>query len=85
MTCFGQAKTNASKCSVPDCDKIIEVFVGFKKPANVNIGAGTAGHWWTAEDEISGIAVDEADKNHVNVVTLILDEDKVSSLHGNVF
>jgi len=65
---------------------VVKAFVGFKKPAaKVNVGAGSAGHWWAAEDEIEGITTEEADKKHVNVVTLVLDEDKVSRLHGNGF
>jgi len=68
---------------VPSCDKVVEAFVGSKKPAaKVNVGAGSAGHWWATEDKIDGIAAEEADKKHVNVVTLVWGEDKVSRLHG---
>jgi len=71
---------NGSKCSVLDCDKIAELLVGFEKPvAKVNVGGGSMGNWWTFEDQIDGVAVGETDGK---VVTLYLDEDRVSRLHG---
>lgn len=69
---------NGSKCSVPDCDKVVDAFIGFDKPmAKVNPGGGRTGRWWTMERQIDGVAVWEAGGN---VITLILDED--SRLHG---
>ena len=80
VTCFGQAMMNGSKCGVLDCDKIAEALIGFEKPvAKVNVGGGSMGKWWTFEDQIDGIAVGETDGR---VVTLFLDEDCVSRLHG---
>jgi len=82
VACFGQAIVNGPKCSLPECDKIVAKFVGFEKPMpNVNIGAGTSGKWWDVESKIVGISSDETD----NVVTLILDNDRVSRLHGKEF
>jgi len=64
---------NGSKCSVTNCDRAVDAFVGFEKPmAEVNVGG-------SMECQIDGVAVGETDGN---VVTLILDEDKVSRLHG---
>jgi len=71
---------NGSKCNVAHCDRVVDAFVGFEKPmAKVNVGGGSKGNWWVAERQIDGVAVGETSGN---VVTLILDEDKVSCLHG---
>ena len=70
---------NGSKCSVANCDRVVDAFVGFEKPmAKVNVGGGSMGNWWAGERQIDGIAVGGTDRN---IVTLILDEDMVSRLH----
>lgn len=84
-TCVGKAMMTGvqPKCGVVRCDKMIDTFVGFKKPmAKVNVGAGSDGNWWEVENQIDGMEVGEMDDN---VVTLMLDGDKVSRLHGNAF
>ena len=66
---------NGSKCSVANCDGVVDAFMGFEKPlVKVNIGGGSMGNWWVVEQQIDGVAVGETDGR---VVTLILDEDKV--------
>jgi hypothetical protein len=79
--CLGKSIINGSKC--PTCDEPVGAFVGFKKPiAKVSPGRGSSGNWWTIEKQIEGLSVDKRDTE--NVVTLFLDEDRVSSLHGKV-
>ena len=63
-----------------DCDSIIDVLVGFKKPINVNIGAGGIGTWKCVEDQINLKGGDLEDRN---VISLFLEEDRVVGLHGN--
>jgi len=71
---------NGSKCSVLNCDRMAEMFVGFKKPiVEVNAGGRSMGNWCAVEDQIDGAALGETD---ANIVTVLLDEDRVSRLHG---
>jgi ubiquitin len=79
VACFGQAIINGSKCCVANCDRVVDAFVGFDKPmAKVNVGGGSTGNWWAVEGQIDGVAAGQTDGK---VVTLVLDEDKVSRLH----
>jgi hypothetical protein len=76
---LGKAIIHSSKC--PTCEKLISAFVGFKKPiAKVKPGDGSPSDWWTVEDQINGVSTDQLKGD--NVVTLFLDEDRVSGLHG---
>lgn len=62
---------------------MIQAFVGFEKPvAKVNVGGGSTGNWWTAEAQINGVAGEDRTMGLKNVVTLLLNEDRVSPLRG---
>jgi hypothetical protein len=54
------------------------VFVGFKKPINVNIRAGGIGTWKYVEDQSKG-----GDSEGQDVISLFLEEDRVVGLHSN--
>jgi hypothetical protein len=69
-----------NKC--PVCDQPVSQMTGFQKAIpRVNRGAGSQGEWWSVEEMIEGIRVDD---NSVTapVVTLVLCEDNVSRLGG---
>jgi hypothetical protein len=70
------------KCNLPTCGKTIEAFIGFKKRMAKFKEGDSTGKWWVEEDQIDGIAVGETDEKFASVVTLLLDEDRVSRLHG---
>ncbi|KIM75941.1 hypothetical protein PILCRDRAFT_826774 [Piloderma croceum F 1598] len=78
-SCLEKSLINGSKC--PSCNQLISTFIGFKKPlAKVNSSGGGPDNWWTVEEQIQGFSVDEI--NDDNVVTLVLEEDRVANLHG---
>ena len=80
VMCFGEALLQSEgrpKC--PVCQQGVEKLVGYKNPvAMVKLsGGGSEGTWWESEQEIDGVSTGNG-----NVVTLMLDEDRFSRLHG---
>jgi len=60
------------------CAKKVEKYVGFDKPIpTVKRGGGSEGAWWEGEAQIAGVP-----SGSPSVVSLMLDEDSVSRLHG---
>lgn len=60
------------------CAGKVEKYVGFDKPIpNVFTGGGSEGNWWESEGQIEGVEA-SGDK----VITLMLNENVVSRLHG---
>ena len=79
-TCFGKAFLQSEgqpKC--PVCKQGFEKLVGYKKPIPMKklSGGGSEGNWWESEQAIDGVGTGDG-----NIVTLMLDEDRFSRLHG---
>ncbi|KAJ7624961.1 hypothetical protein DFH06DRAFT_1142296 [Mycena polygramma] len=78
-TCLGESFLAGSgdlKCGV--CAQKVEKQVLFDKPLpKLKRGGGSEGSWWEAEAQIDGVP-----SGSDAVITLILDEDSVSRLHG---
>ncbi|KAH8799279.1 hypothetical protein DL96DRAFT_1477043, partial [Flagelloscypha sp. PMI_526] len=77
VECFGAAIFSGWKC--PECSRKIDQHIGFNKPVPkvANNGDGDNGSWWKDENQIQGVrAGDET------VKTLMLQEDRISPLHG---
>jgi hypothetical protein len=56
--------------------------IGFQKAIpRVNVGAGSQAEWWSIEEKIERIRVDDNSET-APVVTLVLGEDNVSCLGG---
>jgi len=79
--CLGMAMVNNSLCTV--CSHWISRFVGFDKPvAKVSTACGDDEEGWAVADGVVGTQA--ADKNDDTVITLFLNEDRVSGLHGTM-
>ena len=66
----------------PVCGQQVSRMIGFQKPIpRVNVGAGSEGDWWSVEEKIEGIRVDD-DSKIATVITLVVGEDTVSHLCG---
>jgi hypothetical protein len=78
--CFGDMTVEgAAKCLA--CTRLVEQFVGFKRPASaIRAGGGSVGAWKEDEDAIEGVG--EHDEHKANVITLWLAEDRISPLGG---
>ncbi|KAK7038015.1 ubiquitin-like domain-containing protein [Favolaschia claudopus] len=73
--CFGES-VMAGTCVV--CKQRVVKFVGFAKPVpSVKRGGGSEGTWWESEAQIEGVV-----RGSNDVITLLLEEDKVSRLYG---
>ncbi|KAJ6588409.1 hypothetical protein B0H19DRAFT_1248072 [Mycena capillaripes] len=73
--CLDESIMAGCKCGV--CAKNVAKYVGFDKPVPaVKIGE-SEGNWWEAEVQIEGVP-----SGSPGVVTLMLEEDSVSMLHG---
>ncbi|KAF7341974.1 Ubiquitin-like domain-containing protein [Mycena venus] len=74
--CFGEAIMEGSKCRV--CQRKVVKYVGFEKPVpTVKQGGGSEGTWWEGEAQIEGVVSGGSE-----VITLMLDEDRVCKLHS---
>ncbi|KAH8823682.1 hypothetical protein DL96DRAFT_1615217 [Flagelloscypha sp. PMI_526] len=75
--CFGVTLLSGGNCAI--CNTKISKFVGFDKPIpNISTGGGgSEERWWEAESQIQGVPAGSG-----QVTTLMLDEDRVSCLHG---
>ena len=78
--CFDKAFLQSEgrpKC--PVCQQGIDKPVGYEKPVPMKklSGGGSEGKWWEAEQVIDGVGTGNG-----NIVTLMLDEDRFSRLHG---
>ncbi|KAH8810483.1 hypothetical protein DL96DRAFT_1505741 [Flagelloscypha sp. PMI_526] len=73
--CFGASLFTGWKC--PFCNIKVGKYVGFDRPIP-KIGTD-GGSWWEAESQIQGITPRNATGQ---VITLLLEEDRVSKLHG---
>ena len=52
--------------------------ISFQKPIPwVNMGAGSEGDWWSVEEKIEGICIDD-DSKTATIITLTVSEDTVS-------
>jgi hypothetical protein len=81
VDCFGDMTVGgASKCHA--CTRLVEQFVGFKRPASaIRTGGGSVGAWREDEHAIEGVGEDN--EHRANVVTLWLAEDRISPLGGH--
>ncbi|KAH8813836.1 hypothetical protein DL96DRAFT_1625494 [Flagelloscypha sp. PMI_526] len=77
--CFGNAIFSGWKC--PVCTVKIDQHVGFDKPVPKvsSTTDSTKDSWWEAENQIQGVLKEDG-----KVITLMLEEDKISGLHGAV-
>ena len=77
--CLGMAMISNSLCAV--CGHWISRFVGFDKPvAKVSTACGNDEEGWAVAEGVVGTQA--ADESNDTVITLFLDEDRVSGLHG---
>ncbi|KAJ6481744.1 hypothetical protein C8R45DRAFT_1215572 [Mycena sanguinolenta] len=75
-SCLGKSIVSGIKCVI--CAAKVEKYIGFGKSVpTVNDGGGSEGAWWESEAQIDGVLSGSPD-----VITLMLDEDSVSGLHG---
>ncbi|KAH8797989.1 hypothetical protein DL96DRAFT_1688225 [Flagelloscypha sp. PMI_526] len=78
VECFGAAIFSGWKC--PECSSKIAEHVGFERPVPrvANNDDNNKGIWWEAEKQIQGVSIGTG-----NVTTLMLEQDRVSRLHGS--
>lgn len=71
------------------CRAAVLNYIGFKKRVpKVTTGSGRDGEWWSAEAAAEDIEGDTEDEEYerdevIEVVTLVLDRDRVSPLGGS--
>ena len=78
--CFGKALLQSEgRPECPVCQRGLEKLVGYEKPVPMKklSGGGSEGKWWEMEQSIDGVATGNG-----NIVTLMLEEDRFSRLHG---
>lgn len=81
-SCLGKTLLSNSRCFV--CEEAVSRMVGFQKPLpRVSAGCGSDGDWMSVEEQIDGVSSDDILTDSANVVTLILDDDRVSCLSGS--